>query len=116
MVDTDLFNIWQNLILERVMTKKTDEKVEKTTYEKKIEQQVQQQNNRFAGDLLVLSSYDKGLAEAIKNHSAYLLKIDLHTLFDLLPRSKRSKDRYDSLGKYLSTINVRLVITSGKEA
>lgn len=116
MMDLDCLNIWREIIKERVFStpvnKKTTTQVKPTKAEKKAELKFDAENQKFAADLMALCGHDKKLSEAIEHKVGYRFEIDLKTLFDLCPRSARKKDRYASLVRYLSTLDIRMDIVS----
>lgn len=57
-------------------------------------------------DMISLYSYDPRIRDSIENETPYSFDITLDELYKIIPKSRKAKDRYDKLCKYL---NIRLI-------
>ena len=62
-------------------------------------------------DMLVLYSADANIKTAIENGTPYQFSITLNQLYSVLPKSKKAKDRYNNLTKYLTNRGITMNIT-----
>lgn len=122
-MDLDCFNIFSALLRERHIPKRKEfstpkpfaESTEKKPEEKVKEKAVlEEKTNRFAAEVSILAQNYPDLAKALELKRPYRLILPLSKIFGLIPRSKKSIDRYNSLTNYLASIGIELVITSSR--
>lgn len=53
-------------------------------------------------DMVLLYSYDSKIRDSIENETAYSFSISLDELYSIIPKSRKAKDRYNDLVKFLN--------------
>lgn len=117
MIDYECFNLFNSIIRERqysapAVQKQTNKQSEPLTKDNKLEETA----NKYSGELMILCQKYPELAKAIENKVPYKLTVSLKDIFELLPRSKRSVDRYAGLKSFLGAIDIGLNIISTRPA
>lgn len=62
-------------------------------------------------DMISLYSYDPKIRDSIENETHYSFDITLDELYNLIPKKRKAKDRYNKLCKYLNDRGVNMNIT-----
>lgn len=62
-------------------------------------------------DLVALYSYDSKIRDAIESNLPYNITISLDELYNITPRDRKAKSRYDNLINYLSHYQIKLTIS-----
>ena len=62
-------------------------------------------------DLVALYSYDSKIRDAIESNLPYNITISLDELYNITPRDRKVKSRYDNLINYLSHYQIKLTIS-----
>lgn len=65
---------------------------------------------KYLMDLVTLYSYDSKIRDAIEGNSPYNISISLNELYNIIPRDRKAKSRYDNLVNYLSHYQIKLTI------
>ena len=66
---------------------------------------------KYLMDLVTLYSYDSKIRDAIESNSPYNISISLDELYNIIPRDRKAKSRYDNLVNYLSHYQIKLTIS-----
>lgn len=66
---------------------------------------------KYIMDLVTLYSYDSKIRDAIESNSPYNISISLDELYNIIPRDRKAKSRYDNLVNYLSYYQIKLTIS-----
>lgn len=61
-------------------------------------------------DLIILYSYDSMIRDSIEKNKPYSFDITLDELYKLVPKSRKSKDRYERFIKFLDAKNIKMTI------
>lgn len=61
-------------------------------------------------DMILLYSYDPMIRNSIENGKPYSFSITLDELYNLIPKSKKAKDRYKGFINFLNTKNIKMTI------
>ena len=66
---------------------------------------------KYIMDLVALYSYDSKIRDAIESNLRYNITISLDELYNIIPRDRKAKSRYDNLIRFLSLYQISLTIS-----
>lgn len=61
-------------------------------------------------DMILLYTYDSKIRDSIMKGKAYSFSITLDELYNLIPKSRKAKDRYKGFVNFLNTKKIKMTI------